>query len=134
MTRLVGLVLALAALGGPSASAADGPRLVIEPESFDFGEALPQRTLAKEFRLSNQGDEDLRIEKVATSCGCTVVGTYDAVIAPGRATTIRVSLDTRDDRGPLRRRVLVRSNDPGRQPRVIELAVTVVEPEASGSE
>src|SRR5207249_10145134 len=40
--------------------------------SFDFGKALQQKTLQKEFAIRNLGDADLVLDSVTTSCGCTV--------------------------------------------------------------
>jgi len=129
MKRRGALRLALAGLvaaSGARAAAESGPQLVIEPTSFDFGEALQERTLEKEFRFSNQGDADLVIEKIVTSCGCTVVGAYASVVAPGSATTVRIKLSTRKASGRISRSVLIRSNDPG-PPRELRLEATVVE-------
>ena len=129
MRRLAALPLAL--LTAATLLAGDAARLVVEPDAFDFGEALPQRTLTKEFRLSNHGSAELRLEKISTSCGCTVVGDHATVIPPGGNVPLRVELSTRDDRGRVVRRVLIRSNDPGPQPREIRLEATVVEEEAA---
>jgi len=127
----------LLALGGCAAqpapparageAAAAAPRLAIEPESFDFGEALAQRTLHKEFVIRNFGQGELRIEGISTSCGCTAALAASNRLAPGARTTLRVSLETRDDQGPLERTVLLRSNDPERPIATLRLRVRVGE-------
>lgn len=127
MTRRAWLlgVLALVALP-PLAEAADhGPRLVAEPESFDFGEVLQRKTLEKDFVLRNLGDREALIEKVSTTCGCTVAEGYGKLIAPGETTPFRVKLQTRDSRGRIEKRVLVRIKD-GAKPLEIRLRATVV--------
>jgi hypothetical protein len=110
---------------GEAASTAAAPRLAIEPESFDFGEALQQRTLSKEFVIRNFGQGELRIEGISTSCGCTAALAASSRLAPGARTTLRVNLETRDDEGPLERTVLVRSNDPARPIATLRLRVKV---------
>ncbi|MGE0452922.1 MAG: DUF1573 domain-containing protein [Vicinamibacteria bacterium] len=140
MRRLLALAASgwLAACGGcaaqpaPPASdapaaarAAAAPRLAIEPESFDFGLALKQRTLSKEFVIRNFGQGELRIEGISTSCGCTAALAASSRLAPGARTTLRVSLETRDDEGPLERTVLLRSNDPERPIATLRLRVRV---------
>jgi len=128
--RLAGWAL-LAALAAPAAAAA-GPRLAVEPESFDFGEARQERTLTKEFRLVNIGDQELVIERLSTSCGCTVVESGATTLGPGGSTSLRVEMQTRKERGPVVRTVLVQTNDSER-PRVrIELRATVVAPGPEG--
>jgi hypothetical protein len=79
--------------------------------SFDFGRALPEKTLRKEFTLRNLGDRELVIEGVSTTCGCTAAIAGEKRLAPGRSTPLTVTLETRDYRGRVDRKVLVRSND-----------------------
>jgi len=108
--------VALAAAGALAAAAPrgateEGARLRVEPASFDFGRALPEKTLRKEFTLRNLGDRELVIEGVSTTCGCTAAVTGEKRVAPGRSTPLTVTLETRQYRGRVERKVLVRSND-----------------------
>jgi hypothetical protein len=91
-----------------------GPRIAVEPTSFDFGSALPQKTLTKEFSLKNLGSAELVIESVSTTCGCTVGQLETRTLKPGMSVPLRVSLETRSYSGALQRAVLIRSNDPTR--------------------
>ena len=114
---LVSMLLVLAPLRAeekkPAAEKpATGPRISVEPASFDFGPALQNKTLTKEFALRNYGSQDLVIENVSTSCGCTVADGYAKLIKPGGSTPFRVTLDTKTSSGKITRKVLVRSNDP----------------------
>jgi hypothetical protein len=118
------LVLALAGLSASAAPtrAEEGPRIRVEPSSFDFGAALPRRTLRKEFALRNFGDRDLVVEGVSTTCGCTAAVPGERTVKPGCSTPLTVTLQTRDDRGRVERKVLVRSND-ARTP-LLEISVS----------
>lgn len=102
---------ALLASAAPRSTAEEGPRLRVEPASFDFGRALPEKTLRKEFTLRNLGDRELVIEAVSTTCGCTAAIAGEKRLAPGRSTPLTVTLETRHYRGRVDRKVLVRSND-----------------------
>jgi hypothetical protein len=93
-------------------AAAPAPVVRVEPDAFDFGRALPGRSLRKEFTLRNAGDAELVIDGVSTTCGCTAAIAGAKRLAPGRSTPLTVTLETRDYRGHVERRVLVRSNDP----------------------
>ena len=127
------LALAAASFAAPARAVTPAtppaPAVRVEPEGFDFGRALPARTLRKEFTLRNAGDAELVIEGVSTTCGCTAAIAGAKRLAPGRTTPLTVTLETRDYRGRVERRVLVRSNDP--KTPLLELRVeATVEPPA----
>jgi hypothetical protein len=132
--RTASLGLALAVLAVPllaSSSAAEqakGPRITAEPVAFDFGKALQNKTLHKDFVIKNLGTEDLQIERVSTTCGCTAALMDDdaKVVRPGQTAVLRVSLETRTYTGKVERKVLVQSNDPVRNPLELRVQVTVV--------
>jgi len=114
--------------GDPRSEATAGPRIRVAPESFDFGRAAQNKTLRKEFSIRNFGNEDLVIESVSTTCGCTAALMDSKVVKPGGTTPLRVSLETRAYRGRVLRSVMVRSNDP--QAALVEVKVeATVEPE-----
>ena len=128
---LLGLVtVALLATGAASGRTEEQktPRIRVEPETFDFGKALPARTLRKEFTLSNFGDAALVIENVSTTCGCTAALASDTKLAPGSSTVLRVTLETRSYSGKLERQVLVRSNDPNTPLLTVKVSATVEAP------
>ena len=117
------------ALAAPVA-AAPAPVVRVDPAGFDFGRALPGRSLRKEFTLRNAGDAELVIDGVSTTCGCTAAIAGATRLAPGRSTPLTVTLETRDYHGHVERRVLVRSNDP--KTPLLELKVeATVEPPAA---
>ena len=104
-------VLLAAGAGSGRAEEQKTPRIRVEPEAFDFGKALPAKTLRKEFTLSNFGDAALVIENVSTTCGCTAALASDTKLAPGSSTVLRVTLETRSYSGKLERQVWC-ANDP----------------------
>jgi hypothetical protein len=135
MRRTLVAAAALAAMwlaGGPALAEqkpAPVPRIRVEPAGFDFGKALPGKTLRKEFTLKNFGDAELVIDKVTTTCGCTAALTADNKLKPGASTVLRVTLETRTYTGKLERYVLVRSNDPTTPLVQVKVSATV---EAAG--
>jgi len=112
-------------------AAAKGPRISIEPESFDFGRTAQNKTLEKEFTIRNFGSEDLVIENVSTTCGCTVASGYAKTVKPGGKTPLLVRLETRAYTGHLTRSVMVRSNDSGTNLLELKVEATVVPATAS---
>jgi hypothetical protein len=121
--RLLALAPLFAVLAGAGEEAS--PRIRIEPESFDFGRALQDKTLRKEFTIRNFGDAPLEIGDVSTTCGCTAALTAESRVAPGGTTALRVTLETRHYTGRVERDVLVRSNDPKTPLARVRVSVTV---------
>jgi hypothetical protein len=104
---------------------AAGPRITVEPPSFDFGKAVQNKTLQKEFAIRNLGTADLVLDSVTTSCGCTVADGYAKVVKPGASTHMQVSLQTRTSSGKLQKSVLIKSNDPAKGLYELKLEATV---------
>jgi hypothetical protein len=129
LALLAAAALLMAAAGAEEKPAA-APRIRVEPESFDFGKALPGKTLRKEFTLRNFGDAELVIESVSTTCGCTAALAADRHVKPGGSTPLRVTLETRSSSGKVERQVLVRSNDPKTPLLQVRVSATVEAPAA----
>jgi hypothetical protein len=110
---------------------AGGPRITVEPPSFDIGKAVQNKTLQKEFAIKNYGDADLVLDSVSTSCGCTVAEGYSKVVKPGASTHLNVSLQTRTSSGKLQKSVLIKSNDPTKPLFELKLEANVAAPEAA---
>jgi hypothetical protein len=130
MNRSLAPVLGLALIVCSSGASAEGeeskaPRIAVDPTSFDFGKALQNKTLHKDFVLRNLGAADLEISRVSTTCGCTAALADSTVIKPGASTTLRVDLQTRTYAGKLERRILVESND-SKSPLELKVQATVV--------
>ncbi len=119
------LLSAGAAAEEPRSQEAAGPQIRVEPESFDFGRALPGKTLRKEFTLRNSGEQELVIEGVSTTCGCTAAVLGKTRLKPGASSPLSVSFETRRYQGLVERQVLVRSNDPKTPQLQIKIRATV---------
>jgi hypothetical protein len=107
----------------------DGPRIAVEPPSFDFGKVLPEKALSREFAIRNFGKQELVVDNVSTSCGCTVTDPpppVKMVLKPGASQPLRVTLTTPANPGRISKSVLVKSNDPDHAVFEIKLQATVV--------
>jgi Protein of unknown function (DUF1573) len=117
---MLGAVSAEDKAKNPPAPAKDAPatkeavalKMVIEPAEFDFGKALQNKTLTKEFSIRNFGKEDIYIDNVTTSCGCTAAVAGEKTIKPGGNTPLRVELQTRSAVGKIERTILVHFRSP----------------------
>ena len=106
-----------------------GPRIAVEPPSFDFGKVRPEMDLHREFSIRNFGTADLVVESVSTSCGCTVTDPpppVKMVVKPGASQPLRVTLTTPANPGRISKSVLIKSNDASRAAFEVKLTATIV--------
>lgn len=91
-----------------------GPRIVVEPERWDFGEVKQPAVATHDFTVRNAGQGTLEIRRVSTSCGCTSAKIGKERIEPGEETTLMVTYDSgamKGEKGLLERTVYIKSND-----------------------
>lgn len=94
------------------------PRLVVESSSVELGTVREGQVYEISFQLTNAGNAELRIEKVLSSCACTVARLESAKLAPAQAVTLFATFDTTDLNGRKLESIEVLSNDPA-NPRTV---------------
>jgi hypothetical protein len=89
------------------------PKIAFDEKEYLFPTAFVGSKVTHSFHFTNRGTAELVIQKVDTSCGCTVSRIARAHVPPGEDGTIELTLDTTEKLGHA---VLVRgtvhSNDP----------------------
>lgn len=121
------IVLLTAVFAVSIAAAAKGPKIVFKTDKWDFGKIKQGKEAAYEFAFKNEGDEDLQIGNVESSCGCTAVLVSNKKVAPGAAGVIKVTFSSAGYAGEVIKYIYVESNDPSnrRAQLKIEAAVDV---------
>ncbi|MBI5465559.1 DUF1573 domain-containing protein [Candidatus Gottesmanbacteria bacterium] len=104
--------------GTPPDQKTSKPKIVVEPEQWDFGEIEYGKIAEYTFKVRNTGSETLEIKRVATSCACTSAKIDKEKIGPGGTAEILVTYDTAamgrgsHGKGKQERIIYVKSNDP----------------------
>lgn len=97
------------------------PTIKFDESAYDFGviglDAKPNHV----FKFINDGQKELVIADVKSSCGCTAALLSQRNIPPGGDGEIKVTFDPRGYRGKIKKTVSVYSNDPNRS--VVQLAI-----------
>lgn len=70
----------------------EGEALAFEPATLDLGSVQRGAIARAAVALVNHSDQACRIERVSTSCGCTLVTDAPKELAPGERSTITVEL------------------------------------------
>jgi hypothetical protein len=84
----------------------------ITPARIDFGVVKPHEVKNQDIVIKNTGTSILKINEVEPSCGCTVAELAKKELAPGESTTLAISFNSKEFRGPQTKHVNIFSNDP----------------------
>lgn len=79
--------------------------LVSEQADFDAGNLVQGAKFEHVFRVTNQGTDPLHIERVESSCGCTVAELVRRDLAPGQSTEVRATFKAGLLTGPFHKTV-----------------------------
>lgn len=90
-------------------AAADGPTIIFESETIDYGTIEHNADGKREFVFTNTGTKPLIITNAQGSCGCTVPTWPKEPIAPGAKGVIGVKYAT-DRVGPFTKNVTLTTN------------------------
>jgi hypothetical protein len=109
-------VIALFILSAPVVSFAqdnkktDGPQMVFQEESHDFG-AIKEGVIAEyTFKFTNTGTQPLILTDVRPSCGCTTPDWSKEPVGPGKTGVIKVKYNSSGRPGRFNKSITITSN------------------------
>jgi len=108
-------------VAGASPALAQGPQLTLDNPDFQFGDILQGEKLEHVFTFRNTGDENLVINSVRSSCGCTAALLSAEMIAPGGKGEVRATFNSGNFRGAVEKSIYLASNDPNRASATLHL-------------
>lgn len=105
------------------------PSIAVEATSLDLGNVVNGDIVSRDLILRNDGDADLVIDSIITSCTCTQASVNPMTIPAGQSGLLHIEFDSGfhgpDLTGPLIRQVFISSNDPLQPELEVELSVNV---------
>lgn len=101
------------------------PKIIVENDTHDFEDIDPGSEQKCQFEFSNQGQGELKIEKIQSTCGCTVPQLRKKTYLPGESGTINVTYRPGSRSGKVSKHLYILSNDKGnsRVPLIIKANV-----------
>jgi len=88
------------------------PRMIFNQYNYDFGHLAKGKSVVHTFVFTNRGSEDLIIDEINASEGCSILAPPNAIIPPGEDGAVVVKIRTMGNFGVQHRTVIVKSNDP----------------------
>ncbi|MCE2502856.1 MAG: DUF1573 domain-containing protein [Chlorobi bacterium] len=123
LLALIGFFPLAAQVEGEEAqTTGDGKLEVVD--QYDWGTTIPG-TLEADIEIKNVGTGQLQIERVKPSCGCTAAPLDDYLLDPGESTTMHVSLNAKNRKGPLRKSITIFSDDPSNPTKFVQLIANI---------
>ncbi|MEK7680789.1 MAG: DUF1573 domain-containing protein [Patescibacteria group bacterium] len=133
------LAIIIVAAGGSKSDTTGKAKIVLETTSFDFGDvSMANGKVTKTISIKNEGDADLKISKMSTSCMCTTAALeidgkkspafgmpghggpslpWTGTIPAGKTGMLELVFDPNahgpDATGPIKRTINITSNDSG---------------------
>lgn len=109
------------------------PRIYVAERVFDFGVRPNGVPVEHDFVIENRGTLPLTIQRVRTSCGCTVGQMTPSAVPAGTQGLLHVRFDTHNRTGRQSKSIYVLSNDPDNPNVVCRLEGTLEQMPQKGS-
>lgn len=84
--------------------------LETEHDTYDFGKIVQGDVVKHKFVIKNTGKNDLILENVKPSCGCTALDWPKEPIAPGKTATIEAQFNSAGKMGPQVKNITITYN------------------------
>ncbi|MGB4871564.1 MAG: DUF1573 domain-containing protein [Candidatus Promineifilaceae bacterium] len=111
------------------------PAISVTDSLLALGDVVNGDVITREVSVQNNGQADLIIDTVTTSCGCTQATIEPLTIPAGSSGTLSISFDSGAHgpalTGPLVRQVFITSNDPQQPEITVELTANILPPAGS---
>jgi len=102
-------------------------QLTFDHSSFDFGKVTQGKKVEHVFTFRNKGDAPVTIQRVGSSCGCTVATPSTRVVPPWKSGELKASFDSSDFSGPVSKEVFVYTTDPQKPALTLTMKGIVIE-------
>lgn len=102
------------------------PKLTISEGDWDYGEVKPDEIVTHQFTLQNEGEAELKIESIYSSCACISLELAEKTIPAGGKTILNTTFDPYGYEGYVSKYFTIKSNDPITPENKIELSIIVL--------
>lgn len=107
--------------GSPRAAPSKFPRVVVDEPIYRFGVMAPYELKSHRFLVRNEGDAPLRLQKISTSCKCTLVQLPNEKILPGEERAVVLQWTSRQSGDTFAQTAKIKTNDP--ENKILQLRV-----------
>lgn len=106
---------------------AAAPKIALSKTTLNFGDVEKGKHVKSTVMYTNNGQSDLIIRKVSSTCGCTVLKTQKDVIKPGKSGKLLITLNTEEKDYNQNNIITVICNDPKAPIHTIQVRANITE-------
>ncbi|MCF6270966.1 MAG: DUF1573 domain-containing protein [Melioribacteraceae bacterium] len=88
-----------------------GPKISSLSQEHDFGQIVEGSIVVHSFTITNDGDSELYLIKVSSTCGCTVAKPEKEKLQPGESTKVKVTFNSASREGRQKKYINIFTND-----------------------
>ncbi len=115
----------------PNKKIVQNPKIEVNQSSYDFGKINRKDGIVETtFTITNSGSEELVIEDMSTSCGCTTAELSSKTLKSGESADLLVKFDPdfhKEPQGRLERTVTLFTNDPDNSEFNVDIYAEIIE-------
>jgi uncharacterized cupredoxin-like copper-binding protein len=110
----------------PEKKTKTGALLYLPETQYNFGQVKEGNVVSHTFQLVNNGQSELEVKDIKTSCGCTAAMLSSSKLKPGEAGTLKIDLDTKNRVGKMSRTITIVSNDVEQENKILTIYAEVL--------
>lgn len=103
------------------------PSIKLSKYNHNFGNVKEGAVLDLKITVTNNGNGELKIKKVKSSCGCTAALLSSDNLKPNETSDLKIEFDTKNLSGQIARTITLFTNDPKHPTRVLTLIANIEE-------
>jgi hypothetical protein len=125
MKNIILIIILTLTFHGLAYAGSRAPAILISPEVWDLGQVPVEKEYSKVFRIYNNGNALLTVDKVRPSCGCTTTHLSTSEALAGSSISFEAWFRTGTISGEVERKIYVHSNDPQKPISLIKIIADV---------
>lgn len=102
------------------------PKIYFEKTVYDFNDIGPGTKNTCEFKFTNTGHALLKIEKIESTCGCTIPTLSKKEYKHGEEGVIKIKYSGKSKSGPMKKHIYVSTNDQKNVKVMLTIKATIV--------
>lgn len=110
-----------------------GPKIYSPDTEYSFGNIVEGSIVTHDFKIINNGDAELYLIKVNSTCGCTVAKPAKEKLQPGESTKLTVSFNSKNRSGRQKKFINVFNNDKTNTRYRLSIQANVISKEQAGA-